>query len=37
MLGLHFVLMILHMRFTNSIELDKIKLVTLNTMFSVDL
>ena len=36
MLGLHLVLVILHGRFTISIEPDKMKLVTLNTIFSVD-
>jgi hypothetical protein len=36
MLGLHFELVILHGQFTISIELDKIKLVTSNTNFSVD-
>ena len=36
MLSLHLVLLILHMQFTINTKLDKIKLVTLNTTFSVD-
>ena len=36
MLGLHLVLVILHGQFTISIELDKMKLVILNTIFIVD-
>ena len=35
MLGLHLVLVILHGRFTISIEQDKIELVALNTIFGV--
>jgi hypothetical protein len=36
MLGLHSVLVKRHGRFTFSIEIDKIRLVTLNTIFSVN-
>ena len=36
MLVLHLVLVILHGRFTISIELDKIRLVKLNIIFSED-
>ena len=36
MLGLNLVLVILHKRFAVSIDLDKIHLVTLITIFSVD-
>ena len=36
MRGLDLMLVILHMQFTMSIELDNMKLVTINTIFSVD-